>query len=210
MASAAAAGAQSFPRGFDGIEDARVVAGGGGGGGGSFAFFDHHGDDEDNNDNINDTMLLDPETTSKVSSHVLPWLFGTSLTCYLDRGNIAYAAAQLNRDLGFSRRVYGIGSGVFFITYILLEIPSNIFLVRVGPARWLSRILITWGIAASAMVLTTNAASFYAIRLLLGAAEAGAYPGMVVALTRWFGHQEFPSRYATVCQVCTELFQRYA
>ena len=132
-----------------------------------------------------------------------PWLFLTSVCCYLDRGNIAYAAVQLQRDLGFSRQTYGIGSGIFFLSYILLEVPSKIYLARVGPAKWLARILITWGLAASAMALTTNAASFYAARLLLGAAEAGAYPGMMVALTRWFGSEEYPSRYASICQGST-------
>ena len=152
-----------------------------------------HGDDDP----------MTTRTTRAVSRRVLPWLFLTSTACYLDRGNVAFAAAQLERDLGFSRRVYGIGSGVFFASYVLLEVPSNIAASRVGPAKWLSRILITWGLAASSMALTRDAGSFYATRLLLGAAEAGAYPAMIVALTRWFGHEEFPSKYASVCQGST-------
>jgi sugar phosphate permease len=153
-ATAAAGPPTSSPRGFDGIEE---------GDGGDEARRGRRGagadDDEGEGDGINKNAARNAETTRKNSTHVLPWLFATSMTCYLDRGNIAYAAAQLNRDLGFSRKVYGIGSGVFFISYILLEIPSNIALVRVGPARWLSRILITWGVAASAMVGAAQAES---------------------------------------------------
>lgn len=104
---------------------------------------------------------------------------------FLDRVNISFAAAQMQRDLGFSARVYGLGAGIFFLGYCLFEVPSNLILHRVGARRWIGRIMITWALVAGAMAFIHSAASFYLLRLLLGIAEAGFFPGVLYYLTYW-------------------------
>ena len=105
---------------------------------------------------------------------------------YMDRVNISFAALQMNRDLHFSATVYGLGAGLFFLSYAICEIPSNLALYRVGPRRWLSRIMITWGIIAMAMLFVRTPIQFYAARFLLGVAEAGFFPGIIYYLAQWF------------------------
>lgn len=105
---------------------------------------------------------------------------------YMDRVNISFASVQMNLDLKLSATAYGLGSGLFFVSYALCEIPSNLLLVRFGAKRWLTRIMFTWGIIAMAMMFVRSAPQFYAMRLLLGAAEAGFFPGVVYYLTEWF------------------------
>jgi D-galactonate transporter len=105
---------------------------------------------------------------------------------YLDRVNVGFAALKMNQDLGFTASVYGFGAGVFFISYALLEIPSNLMLRRVGPRLWLARIMITWGIISGCFAFIQGATGFYVLRFLLGAAEAGFVPGVVLYLTFWF------------------------
>jgi len=122
---------------------------------------------------------------AKVSWRILPLLalgYGVS---YIDRVNIGFAALQMNRDLHFSAAVYGLGAGLFFLTYALLEVPSNLVLARVGARRWIARIMITWGLLAAAMLFVRTPLEFYAMRLLLGAAEAGFFPGVIYYLTQW-------------------------
>src|SRR5262245_23627007 len=92
----------------------------------------------------------------------------------------------MNRDLNFSAAVYGLGSGVFFLSYTLLEVPSNLLLARVGARVWIARIMLTWGVVASAMAFVSGPAMFYTLRFVLGAAEAGFFPGIIFYLTRWF------------------------
>lgn len=104
----------------------------------------------------------------------------------MDRVNISFAAVQMNRDLHFSATIYGLGAGLFFVSYALCEVPSNLLLVRFGARRWLSRILLTWGLVAMAMMFVRTPIQFYCMRFLLGMAEAGFFPGVVFYLTEWF------------------------
>jgi ACS family tartrate transporter-like MFS transporter len=129
-----------------------------------------------------------PEFTavSKVTRRLLPFLFVLYVVCFLDRVNLGFAALQMNRDLGFSPAVYGFGAGVFFLGYVLFEVPSNLVLARVGARRWIARIMITWGLIAAAMMFIRGPLSLYALRFLLGAAEAGFFPGMIYYLSRWY------------------------
>lgn len=122
----------------------------------------------------------------KVRWRLIPFLFILYIVAYLDRVNVGFAAIDMNRDLGFSAAVYGLGSGLFFLTYTLLEIPSNLMLARLGARVWIARIMFTWGLASTAMVFVTGPLSFYGLRLLLGAAEAGFFPGLIFYLTHWF------------------------
>ena len=124
---------------------------------------------------------------------VLPLLVAGYVLNTLDKGNIGFASLEMNKDLGLSDEAFGLGAGLFFITYTLFEIPSNLLLRRIGARPWLSRILISWGLASMAMALTAGQTSFYALRLLLGIAEAGCYPGVIFYLSLWFP-KEFKAR----------------
>src|ERR1700691_3249880 len=104
----------------------------------------------------------------------------------IDRINISFASLQMNNDLHFSATVYGLGAGLFFIGYALCEVPSNLLLLRFGPKRWLARIMLTWGLLAAAMMFVRTPLEFYCLRLLLGMAEAGFFPGVIYYLTLWF------------------------
>ncbi len=105
---------------------------------------------------------------------------------YMDRINISFASLRMNSDLHFSATVYGLGAGLFFIGYALCEVPSNLLLLRFGPKRWLARIMLTWGLLAAAMMFVRTPWQFYGVRLLLGMAEAGFFPGVIYYLTLWF------------------------
>lgn len=133
---------------------------------------------------------IERATMRKVSLRVLPLLFVLYIAAFLDRTNVGLASLQMNRDLGLSAAAYGFGAGVFFIGYGLFEIPSNLFLARVGARRWIARIAITWGVLACAMMLVRGATSFYILRFLLGAAEAGCFPGIVYYLSQWFPERQ--------------------
>ena len=135
---------------------------------------------------INDDAVLERETMRKVSSRLLPFLFLLYIFNFLDRTNVALAALQMNRNLRFSSSAFGLGAGIFFLGYALFEVPSNLILVRVGARRWIARIMISWGIIASAMMFVRTPMHFYALRFLLGVAEAGFFPGIVYYLTQWF------------------------
>jgi sugar phosphate permease len=117
---------------------------------------------------------------------LLPLLMVCYLVAWLNRINISFAALQMNADLGLSAAQYGLGAGLFFITYALLEVPSNLLLHRFGARRWIARIMASWGVCAVAMAFVSGPASFYCVRLLLGAAEAGFYPGILYFLLLWF------------------------
>src|SRR5262245_4304638 len=127
---------------------------------------------------------------AKARRRLIPFLFLLYVVAYLDRVNVGFAALQMNQALGFSATVYGFGAGIFFIGYVLFEVPSNIVLARVGARLWIARIMITWGIVSCAMMLVRTAPMFYALRFLLGVAEAGFFPGMIFYLTRWFPARE--------------------
>jgi ACS family tartrate transporter-like MFS transporter len=113
-------------------------------------------------------------------------LFVLYIVCFLDRVNIGFAALQMNEDLGLSPAVYGFGAGIFFVGYVLFEVPSNLMLARIGARRWIARIMITWGIIACAMMAVRGPLSLYVLRFLLGAAEAGFFPGMIYYLGGWY------------------------
>ncbi len=127
---------------------------------------------------------------SKVRWRLIPFLFLLYIVAYLDRVNVGFAAIDMNRDLGFTTAVYGLGSGIFFLSYTLLEIPSNLMGARFGVRVWIARIMVTWGVLSSAMIFVDSPASFYVLRFLLGAAEAGFFPGVILYLTLWFPQRE--------------------
>jgi ACS family tartrate transporter-like MFS transporter len=122
----------------------------------------------------------------KVARRFVPLLITAAFLAYLDRVNVSFAAITLNQDIGLSAAAYGFGAGVFFLPYVLFEVPSNVILERVGARRWLSRIMLSWGLVSLCMVFVRGEYSFYAVRALLGLAEAGLYPGVVFFLTTWF------------------------
>src|SRR5262249_42697175 len=123
---------------------------------------------------------------AKARRRLIPFLFLLYVVSYLDRINVGFAALQMNAALGFSNVTYSFGAGIFFLSYTLLEIPSNVILARVGARRWIARIMISWGLIASAMMLMRTALHFYVLRLLLGVAEAGFFPGVVYYLSHSF------------------------
>jgi len=129
-------------------------------------------------------------TMHKVYRRLMPLLFVMMFFNYLDRINIGFAALDMNKDLGFSPAVFGFAASVFFYGYMLLEVPSNLLLHRVGARRWIARILLTWGAVAAATAFVFNDSSFYVLRFMLGVMEAGFLPGVAVYLTKWF-----PARY---------------
>src|SRR6476660_346997 len=125
------------------------------------------------------------EVVSRVTRRLIPFAFICYVVAYLDRVNIGFAATLLQRDLGLTDTQYGYGAGLFFLGYCLFEVPSNLILERVGARRWIARILIGWGIVSTGMVFIRDATTFYTARILLGLAEAGFFPGMVLYLTYW-------------------------
>jgi MFS transporter, ACS family, tartrate transporter len=125
------------------------------------------------------------EALAKIVMRVIPLLALLYFAAFIDRSNVSFAAEGMNRDLGFSPYVYGLGAGVFFLGYVLFEVPSNLILHRVGARRWIARITLTWALVAFAMVFVHSAASFYIVRFLLGVAEAGLFPGVIYFLTQW-------------------------
>ncbi|HMU65588.1 MAG TPA: MFS transporter [Cellvibrionaceae bacterium] len=123
---------------------------------------------------------------ARVTWRLLPILFLCYVASYLDRVNVGFAKLQMLNDLKFSETVYGLGAGIFFIGYFIFEVPSNIALHKVGARLWIARIMITWALVSAAMVWVTTPLSFYILRFLLGAAEAGFFPGVILYLTYWF------------------------
>ena len=147
---------------------------------------------------MNDTVLNDAATPRaaasrrldatyrKISWRLMPMLFLAYVVSYLDRQNIGFAKLQMQHELGLSDSVFGLGASVFFIGYFLFEVPSNILLHRFGARRWIARIMISWGVVSVLMFMTRGPVSFYALRFLLGVAEAGLVPGVILYLTYWF------------------------
>jgi ACS family tartrate transporter-like MFS transporter len=123
---------------------------------------------------------------ARIRWRLIPFMFLLYIVAYLDRVNIGFASLQMNDDLGLSASVYGFGAGIFFIGYFLFEVPSNLIMERVGARIWIARIMITWGLISAGMMFTRGPASFYLLRFLLGVAEAGFFPGMILYLTYWF------------------------
>jgi MFS family permease len=123
---------------------------------------------------------------SKVTWRLLPFLFACYVFAYLDRVNVGFAKLQMTTDLGLSDAVYGLGAGIFFIGYFLFEIPSNIILHKVGARVWIARIMASWGIISMLTMFVTTPTMFYVMRFLLGLAEAGFFPGIILYLTYWY------------------------
>jgi sugar phosphate permease len=123
---------------------------------------------------------------NRIAWRLLPFLFVLYIIAFLDRVNVGFAKLQMAADVGLSDMAYGFGAGVFFIGYCLCEIPSNLMLQRVGARYWITRIMITWGLLSMSMMFVQTPTSFYILRFLLGMAEAGFYPGVVLYMTYWF------------------------
>ncbi|MEH2486390.1 MFS transporter [Bradyrhizobium sp. AZCC 2230] len=137
---------------------------------------------------MNDGMPSDLEraTMRRVTLRLLPFLMACYLVSFIDRVNVGFAALQMNKDVGLTASMFGFGSGLFFVTYFIFEVPSNLVLEKVGARLWIARIMITWGLVSAATALVVGPYSFYLVRFLLGAAEAGFYPGVLLYLTFWF------------------------
>jgi MFS family permease len=144
----------------------------------------------------NEQVRTDPDelrrrTLRKVARRLIPFLAVLYFINYLDRTNIGFAGPNgMNEDLGLTQAMFGLASGLFFIGYLLLEVPSNLALHRFGARRWIARILVTWGAVAAAMAFVPNHEWLYALRILLGIAEAGFFPGIILYLTFWFPQAE--------------------
>ena len=138
---------------------------------------DHHGREPDD---------IGRSAMSKTAWRIMPLVTAAYLVAYMDRVNISFAAAQMNIDLKFSATIYGLGGGMFFLSYALLEIPSSLLMARFGPRRWIARIMIMWGLLAAGMMFVRTPVQFYAVRFLLGAAEAGFFPAVIYYLSTWF------------------------
>ncbi|MGW6737552.1 MFS transporter [Streptomyces sp. NPDC055013] len=122
----------------------------------------------------------------KVVRRIVPFLILCYVFSYLDRVNVGFAKLQMSDDLGFSEAAYGLGAGLFFIGYFLFEVPSNLMLQRIGARTWIARIMITWGVVSASFMFVNSETTFYVLRFLLGAAEAGFYPGVILYCTYWF------------------------
>ncbi len=133
---------------------------------------------------------LERRTIRKLTFRIVPFIMLLYFIAYLDRVNIGFAALQMNEDIGLSAAAFGFGAGVFFIGYFLFEVPSNLILYKVGARRWIARIMLTWGLISAGMAFVEGSTSFYILRFLLGAAEAGFFPGIILYLGFWF-----PARY---------------
>src|SRR5215471_5415060 len=129
---------------------------------------------------------LEKSIMRRVTLRIVPFLMVCYFVSFLDRVNLGFAALQMVKDLHLSSTVFGFGGGIFFVSYFFFEVPSNLLLEKFGARRWIARIMITWGILAGGMVLVRGPQSLYIMRLLLGAAEAGFFPGVILYLTYWF------------------------
>jgi ACS family tartrate transporter-like MFS transporter len=135
-------------------------------------------------------VSLEERAFRKATRRLIPFLFLIYVVAYLDRVNVSFAQLQLEDDLGFSDTIFGIGAGIFSLGYVIFGVPSNLALERFGARRWLAGIMIVWGLISASMMFIGGATSFYVLRFLLGAAEAGFFPGIILFLTWWFPERE--------------------
>ncbi|MEC5407632.1 MFS transporter [Paraburkholderia sp. MPAMCS5] len=133
-----------------------------------------------------DATSFEAKTYAKVAKRLIPFLMLCYLGAYLDRVNVGFAKLQMLNDLKFSETIYGIGAGIFFLGYFIFEVPSNIILHKVGARNWLARIMLTWALISASFVFVKSPTMFYILRFLLGVAEAGFAPGVILYLTYWF------------------------
>lgn len=132
------------------------------------------------------TADLEKRVMRKVTLRIVPFIMLLYFIAFLDRVNIGFAALTMNQDLGFSPTVFGLGAGIFFLGYFLFEVPSNLILHKVGARIWIARVMITWGLVSGCMAFVQGTTSFYILRFLLGVAEAGFFPGIILYLSYWF------------------------
>lgn len=131
-------------------------------------------------------MALEKRTVRRITWRIVPFVMLLYFIAYIDRVNIGFAALTMKEDLGFTASILGFGAGIFFWGYFLFEVPSNVILHKVGARIWIARVMVTWGIISAAMAFVEGTTSFYVIRFLLGAAEAGFFPGIILYLSYWF------------------------
>src|SRR5882762_7294373 len=129
---------------------------------------------------------LETSTIRAISWRLIPFLVLAYFLAYLDRVNLGFAALTMNAELKFSPTIFSWGAGIFFIGYFIFEVPSNLALEKFGASRWIARIMVTWGIISALMALVSDEWSFYVLRFLLGVAEAGFFPGIILYLTYWY------------------------
>jgi len=128
--------------------------------------------------------------SDKIVRKLIPFLMLCYFVAYLDRVNVGFAALTMNKDLGFTAEMFGFGAGIFFAGYFLFEVPSNLLLEKFGARMWIARIMVTWGLISAGMAFINGSTSFFVMRFLLGVAEAGFFPGIILYLTYWFTAQE--------------------
>jgi MFS family permease len=133
-----------------------------------------------------DTQRLEADTMRKITWRIIPFLIVCYLLALIDRGNIGMASLQMNDDLGLSKKVFGFAGSLFFFAYFLFEVPSNLALQKFGARKWIARIMVTWGLVSACTAFVQGQNSLFVMRFLLGAAEAGFFPGVVLYLTYWF------------------------
>jgi Sugar phosphate permease len=143
---------------------------------------------------------LETRVMRKISFRIVPFIMLLYFIAFIDRVNIGFAALTMNKDLGFSPAVFGLGAGIFFVGYFLFEVPSNLILNKVGARLWIARVMITWGIISAIFAFITGETSFLILRFLLGVAEAGFFPGIILYLSFWF-----PARYRAGVVSCSWL-----
>jgi MFS family permease len=138
-------------------------------------------------------QALEAVVMKRVSWRLMPFLLAAYLICYIDRVNVGFAALQMNKAVGIDPKTFGLGAGIFFVGYFILEVPSNLALQRFGARTWIARIMITWGLVSAAFALIGGPTSFLVLRFVLGAAEAGFFPGVILYITYWY-----PARYRAI------------
>jgi MFS transporter, ACS family, tartrate transporter len=136
------------------------------------------------------TQVRQDDVVGKLTRRLIPFLWLLFIVNYLDRTNVAMAKLQMSHDVNLGDYAFGLGSGLFFWGYFLFEVPSNLILQRIGAKRWIARIMITWGAISALLMFTRGPHSFYALRFILGVAEAGFFPGLVLYLTYWISHKD--------------------
>jgi MFS transporter, ACS family, tartrate transporter len=145
---------------------------------------------------MNNNKIDESAVVRKITLRIIPFVFLLYIVSYLDRANIGYAALQMNKELLLSSEAFGFISGIFFIGYFLFEVPSNVLLNKYGARVWIARILVTWGTIAACTAFAQSANQLYVLRFLLGVAEAGFFPGIIVYLTSWFRTKELATTVA--------------
>src|SRR6202142_2518191 len=131
-------------------------------------------------------ILFEQRAIRKIPWRLIPFLMLLYFVAFLDRINVGFAALTMNHDLGLAAQMFGLGSGIFFLGYFVFEVPSTVILHKVGARFWIGRIMITWGLVSIATAFTRGPISFYALRFLLGLAEAGFFPGIILYISYWF------------------------